>query len=45
MNLKPDEISELIKEQIKNYSHNLEVSDFGTVYAGGRRYCQSIRIE
>ena len=35
MNLKPDEISELIKEQIKNYSHNLEVSDFGTVMQVG----------
>ena len=31
MNLRPEEISSLIKEQIKNYSTKLEVSDVGTV--------------
>ena len=31
MNLKPEEISSVIKEQIKNYSTRLEVSDVGTV--------------
>ncbi|MCR4778924.1 MAG: F0F1 ATP synthase subunit alpha [Lachnospiraceae bacterium] len=31
MNLKPEEISSVIKEQIKNYSTKLEVSDVGTV--------------
>jgi F-type H+-transporting ATPase subunit alpha len=31
MNLKPEEISSVIKEQIKNYSSQLEVSDVGTV--------------
>ena len=31
MNLKPDEISNLIKEQIKNYTKQLDISDYGTV--------------
>ena len=31
MNLRPEEISSVIKEQIKNYSSELEVSDVGTV--------------
>lgn len=31
MNLRPEEISSVIKEQIKNYSAKLEVSDVGTV--------------
>ena len=31
MNLRPEEISLVIKEQIKNYSTRLEVSDVGTV--------------
>ena len=31
MNLKPEEISSVIKEQIKKYSSQLEVSDVGTV--------------
>ncbi len=31
MNLKPDEISGLIKEQIKNYTGDMRISDYGTV--------------
>ena len=31
MNLRPEEISSVIKEQIKHYSTRLEVSDVGTV--------------
>lgn len=31
MNLRPEEISSVIKEQIKNYKSELEVSDVGTV--------------
>ena len=31
MNLKPDEISGLIKEQIKNYTGDMKISDYGTV--------------
>ena len=31
MNLRPEEISSVIKEQIKNYADKLEVSDVGTV--------------
>ncbi len=31
MNLKPEEISSVIKEQLKNYSTKFEVSDVGTV--------------
>lgn len=31
MNLKPEEISAVIKEQIKSYKKELEISDFGTV--------------
>jgi F-type H+/Na+-transporting ATPase subunit alpha len=35
MNLRPDEISSVIKEQIKNYKNQLNVSDFGTVLQVG----------
>ncbi|MDR0357334.1 MAG: F0F1 ATP synthase subunit alpha [Clostridiales Family XIII bacterium] len=35
MNLKPEEISAVIKEQIKNYKSELNVSDFGTVIQMG----------
>ena len=31
MNLKPEEISSVIKEQIKRYASHLEVADVGTV--------------
>ena len=31
MNLRPEEISAVIKEQIKNYKSELEISNFGTV--------------
>jgi len=31
MNLRPEEISAVIKEQIKNYKNQIDVSDFGTV--------------
>ena len=31
MNLKPEEISSVIKEQIKRYASSLEVADVGTV--------------
>lgn len=35
MNLRPEEISAVIKEQIKNYQNKLDVSDFGTVIQVG----------
>lgn len=35
MSLRPEEISVLIKEQIKNYSNQLQISDFGTVMQVG----------
>lgn len=35
MNLRPEEISALIKEQIKGYKNQLEISDFGTVIQVG----------
>lgn len=35
MNLRPEEISAVIKEQIKNYKNELDVSDFGTVIQVG----------
>ena len=35
MNLRPEEISAVIKEQIKNYKNQLEISDFGTVVRVG----------
>ena len=35
MNLRPEEISSVIKEQIKNYKSKLDVSDFGTVIQVG----------
>lgn len=35
MNLRPEEITEIIREQIKNYKSELEVSNFGTVIQVG----------
>ena len=35
MNLRPEEISAVIKQQILNYKNTLEVSDFGTVIQVG----------
>lgn len=35
MNLRPEEISAVIKEQIKNYKSELEISNFGTVIQVG----------
>jgi len=35
MNLRPDEISRLIKEQIKNYGRRLETAEYGTVLQVG----------
>ena len=35
MDLRPDEITGLIKEQIKNYSSRIELSDTGTVVTVG----------
>ena len=35
MNLKPEEISAVIREQIKNYENEIEMSDFGTVIQVG----------
>lgn len=35
MNLRPEEISEIIKEQIKNYKNEIEVSNYGTVIQVG----------
>ncbi len=35
MNLKPEEISAVIKEQIKNYKKELDITDFGTVIQVG----------
>ena len=35
MNLRPEEISTVIREQIKNYKNKLDVSDFGTVIQVG----------
>lgn len=35
MNLRPDEISAIIRDQIKNYKNELEISEFGTVIQVG----------
>ncbi len=35
MNLRPEEISAVIKEQIKNYKSKIDISDFGTVIQVG----------
>ena len=37
MNLKPEEISSVIKEQIKQYSTKFEVADTGTVIQVDKR--------
>ena len=35
MALRPEEISSIIKEQIKNYEHRVESNDIGTVITVG----------
>ena len=35
MNLRPEEISSVIKEQIKNYRSQYEIMDYGTVLQVG----------
>ena len=35
MNLRPDEINKLIKEQIRNYEGRLETAQYGTVVQVG----------
>ena len=35
LNLRPDEITGLIKEEIKNYSNKIENTDIGTVVTVG----------
>ena len=35
MNIKPNEISALIKKQIENYSHKVETNDVGSVMTVG----------
>ena len=35
MGIKPSEISALIKEQIKNYAHEMEQNDVGTIVSVG----------
>ena len=39
MNLKPEEISSVIKEQIKRYASQLEVADVGTVIQVADGHC------
>ena len=39
MNIKPNEISALIKKQIENYSHKVETSDVGSVITVGDGVC------
>ena len=43
MNLRPDEISGLIKEQIKNYTSDLEISDYGSSRSEERRVGKECR--
>lgn len=43
MNLRPDEITGIIKEQIKNYSSKLELKDIGYSCYRRRRYRNSTR--
>ena len=39
MAIKPSEISALIKEQIKNYAHEMEQNDVGTIVSVGDGVC------
>ena len=39
MGIKPSEISALIKEQIKNYAHEMEQNDVGTIVSVGDGVC------
>ena len=38
VNLRPEEISSVIKEQIKNYTAKLETTDVGTVIHSREKY-------
>ena len=35
MNIRPEEISAVIRQQIKQYENRMEISDFGTVIQVG----------
>ena len=41
MELKPEEITKIIRNQIKNYENKIEVSETGVV-TGRRRHCQGL---
>ena len=43
MQLKPEEISKVIRSQIKYYQNAIEQSETGTVLIVGGWYCQSKR--
>ena len=45
MNLRPEEISSVIKEQIKQYSTKLETSDIGTLMLSAARWKISLMPE
>ena len=37
--IKADEITELLRQQIENYEQQIQVDEVGTVVIAGRRYC------
>ena len=41
MNLRPEEISAVIKEQIKNYENKLNISDFETMLQVGNEIAKT----
>ena len=44
MNIKPEEITSIIKKQIKKYENKIETADSGTIIQSWRWYCKSIWI-
>ena len=42
MNLRPEEISSIIKEQIKNYENKVELTDTGSVLKVGDGYSKCL---
>ena len=42
MQIKAEEISKIIKDQIENFEQKVQVDEIGTVLSAGDGYCESI---
>ena len=44
MDINPSEVTKILKEQIKKFGDEAEVTEVGQVLISWRRYCQSIWV-